>query len=332
MANVNFQKINEKYLVKLQTFFKEYTLSDYSVVYKNEEIFTNRFGLKTFKFTNSGTSALYLIFKYIIDNKIQHPKVIGPAWCHVSWINICNWLSLEYDFVDIRKETLCMDPYLLEEKLKNDHFDIIILADMAGYIGEDSFIIRELSDKYNCILIEDAANALGQKYKNINAGCIGDFSFFSFSNPKIITAGEGGAIVSSKFKLNDLFESYIYQGSWYKSGRTKLESGLNFIMSNYLTQLLTYQLDDLKEIQKSKHDLYLEHKNRWKDKLFDFPSDNEFYSPSFYLVQLTKDIVKLVLKQNIYDYKLYKDMGFLKSEIFTIAKEIEDYSIYLKNF
>jgi len=331
-VNINKQKINEKYLKRVIEFFKTHTLGDFDVIYSNEEIFRKYLNVSTFKFTNSATSALLLIFKQI--QKLLNKKnltVIGPAFTHPAWINVCNWLNLNYDFIDVSKYTTCVNPSLLASKLKNKKYDVIVFVDMLGYIGEDSFKVKEIAKENNCILVEDSAAAFAQTYKNTKAGTVGDFSIFSFSNPKLLSSGEGGAIVSKDYNLNDEFENMIFQAGWYKSYRTKLETlGLNFGMSNWITELLKYQLEDINSVLKAKHELYVKYKSIWKDKLIDFPSDLKYYSPSVYVVYTQQ--IDLFLKTKLFEYKLNRDMSFLKNVDNSVSKDLENHLLYLENY
>jgi len=247
------QRIKPKYLDQLKEFFVTHSLEDFQVIYDNEKFFVDWLNVRTFKFTNSGTSALYLILQHIkiTEGLGSELKVVGPAFSHVSWINVCEWLDIQYDFLDVKKETLSLNPNELQKMIDlGDIPSVVVMIDMGGYIGEDTLKVREICDLHNIILIEDAAHAFGQSYNGYKAGTIGDYSFFSFSNPKLLTSGEGGAIVSKHQELNIKFEELIYQGGWYRYNKEKRTQGLNFIMSNWMTELLKYQLQDIEEIQK----------------------------------------------------------------------------------
>jgi len=283
---------------------QEHPLSEFGVIYDNERYFADYLGVKTFKFVNSGTSALDLIMKRISIDRPK-PLIYGPSFCHVSWINVCEWNDFEYYFVDVKEDTLSIDPVKLKEMIVEKGVpDIVVMVDMGGYVGDDTLTVREICDSHGIILVEDAANAFGQQYKGYKAGTIGDFSFFSFSNPKLLTCGEGGAIVCNGDDFNDSFEEMIYQGGWYKYGKSRRTNGLNYIMSNWMTQLLRYQLDDIETIQKERHDQFLVYSDKFN--LFRYDSDNKYYSPSYYCYRqkgVSKRIFERMTKLEMYRYK-----------------------------
>ena len=62
-------------------------------------------------------------------------------------------------------------------------------------------ILKEIAQKNNLKLIEDAAHSLGSYYKKKHQGTLGDIGVFSFSTPKIISTGQGGMIITNNKKL-----------------------------------------------------------------------------------------------------------------------------------
>jgi len=275
------QRISEKHLFELMSFFDENVLMQPQIIWKNEEHFKNYLDVKTFKFVNSGTSALYLILNYL--NSIKNKTVIwGPAFTHISWINCANWLTMQHDFVDINEKTLSLDPDKLLEKIKTEGApDIVVMVDMAGYVGIDTIRVKLICEKYGITMIEDAAHAFGQKFDGQYSGTFGDFGFYSFSTPKLLTVGEGGGLICANEDLNDIFDESIYQGGWYKNFKTHYTKGLNFIMSNWLTELLSFQLRDIDELLKNHYDKFQIYLKKCPE-LITFESDNEYYAPSFF--------------------------------------------------
>ena len=79
--------------------------------------------------------------------------------------------------------------------------------------------IKRIAKKYNLILIEDAAHALGAKYQKVEIGNISDFTCFSFQAIKQLTTGDGGMIVCRRKK--DHF--FVQKLKWFHIDRkTKL--------------------------------------------------------------------------------------------------------------
>jgi len=129
-------------------------------------------------------------------------------------------------FADIDEKTYNIDPSKIEEKI-TDKTKAIIPVDFTGQ-PVDLDRILEIAKKYNLIVIEDAAHALGATYRGKKVGSISDMTMFSFHPVKHITSGEGGIITTNnkeyyekllqfrshgitrdKEKLNE------YHGPWY---------------------------------------------------------------------------------------------------------------------
>lgn len=324
------QKINPKYLNKLKDFFLQHSLEDFQVIYDNEDRFKEYLDVNTFKFTNSGTSALYLILDFLYKNNSDR-LIWGPAFTHISWVNVAEWIGYEYDFVDVDELTLSLSPSKLLEKLQtvNDYDtpDIVIMIDMGGYVGEDTLKVKEICKERNILLIEDAAHAFNQCYKEHKAGTIGDFGFYSFSNPKLLTCGEGGAIVSKDVNMNAAFEEAIYQGGWYRYNKQRRSNGLNFIMSNMNTELLRYQLEDIDLIMRQHKEKYLKFLKETNAQAFYFASDNQYYAPSFFATRHPKIIKTIVDTIDTLIYNRYTNLG---GHNFTIAQKLQDTLLYRK--
>lgn len=324
------QRIQPKYLAKLPKFFEEHSLEDFNVIYDNEKIFADFLDVNTFKFTNSGTSALYLILTHIknIRESSKPMMVFIPAFCHISSLTVPQWMNIDYTFVDVDEDTLSMSPDSLMDTIRAEGKpDVVLMTNMGGYTGIDTFMIKEICDRFGIIMIEDSAHAFGQKFNDCYSGTIGDFGIYSFSNPKILTAGEGGAIVCRDHDLNIKFEELIYQGCWYRNEKINYTMGLNFIMSNWLTELLKWQLEDLDEIQLTAHVKYTNLTVDYNKKFFSFPSDNEYYAPSFLAYEMPMMNKMIVDSIDTIIHNRYKNMSNDPIK-FPVAQKIQDSLVY----
>lgn len=98
-------------------------------------------------------------------------------------------------FADIDPLTYNLDPARIKENI-TDRTKAIIPVHFTGQPAELDEIIQIAREK-NLIVIEDAAHALGAKYRNKSIGSIGDMTMFSFHPVKHITTGEGGMITTN---------------------------------------------------------------------------------------------------------------------------------------
>lgn len=98
-------------------------------------------------------------------------------------------------FVDVERESLCMD----YEKMKmavTERTKAVMLVSINGRYPSDIEHIVEFCEERGIVLIEDAAQSLGSFYKEKHIGRYGKIGSFSFSAPKIITTGQGGALIT----------------------------------------------------------------------------------------------------------------------------------------
>lgn len=102
-------------------------------------------------------------------------------------------------FADIEYDYFCLDAQSIENRITNKT-KAIIIVDLFGqpYNVEE---INALADKYGLYIIEDAAQAIGSKYKDTYAGGLGHIGVFSFTQGKHITGGEGGMVVTNSSDL-----------------------------------------------------------------------------------------------------------------------------------
>ena len=150
---------------------------------------------------NSGTSALTLAYEVCevgIRSLVWTTPLtfVATAACAVR-------LGASIDFVDIDPETLNICPILLEKKLETakKHSilpDVVTVVHFAGS-PVDMEHIANLAKKYKFKIIEDASHALGSIFKDqvIGQNKFSDVTVFSFHPVKIITTGEGGAVLVS---------------------------------------------------------------------------------------------------------------------------------------
>lgn len=103
-------------------------------------------------------------------------------------------------FLDIDPDALNFTTKTLEECLKKNKIHAVIVQNTLGFPC-DIEAIQKICKKHKIILIEDLAHSVGSYYKNKKeAGLMGDFVVFSFSQDKVIDAVSGGALISKNFE------------------------------------------------------------------------------------------------------------------------------------
>jgi dTDP-4-amino-4,6-dideoxygalactose transaminase len=148
---------------------------------------------------NSGTAALQAAL-YSLDIK-KGDEVIVPSFTFVATANAVVSTGAKPVFVDIIEENYTMDPKDVENKISKRTKAII----PVHLYGNVAFIDRilEISKKYNIKVIEDSAQSLGSTLKGKHTGTFGDLGCYSMYPAKVMTAGEGGFIVTNNKKLHE---------------------------------------------------------------------------------------------------------------------------------
>lgn len=200
---------------------------------------------------NSGTSALHSTFlAYGIGNKHE---VIVPSFSFIATANSVGFVNATPIFADIEEETFGLDPKSISLKITKNT-KAIVPMDYGG-LPCKIFDIKEISDKNNLILIEDSAEALGAKINGKKVGCTADSSIFSFCGNKVLTTGEGGAVVTNDKDVYEKIKLIRSHGridvrSYFENSDDSqyISLGYNWRMSSITASLGISQLSKLDKI------------------------------------------------------------------------------------
>lgn len=164
-----------------------------------EEEIASYIGTKYALTFSSGTSALHAVL--MAHGIGKDDEVIVPSFTFIATANSPLFVGAKPVFADIEEETHGLDPADVNEKITKKTRAIM----PVHYGGCPCRIkeLREIADDNNLILIEDAAEAFGAKVENRKVGTFGESAMMSFCQNKIITTGEGGAIVTDS---RDVYE------------------------------------------------------------------------------------------------------------------------------
>ena len=206
---------------------------------------------------NSGTSALHALFlSYGIDH---NNDVIVPSFSFISTANAVLFVNAVPKFTDIEEETFGLDPKKISENITTRTKAIVPM----DYGGSPCKIteIKNIADENNLILIEDAAEALGASIKGKKVGVTADASIFSFCGNKVLTTGEGGAIVTNSKETYEKIKLIRSHGRIDKSNyfdnpeMAKYEMlGYNWRMSSITAALGIAQIHKLDKLIKMRQE------------------------------------------------------------------------------
>lgn len=148
----------------------------------------------------SGTDALLLSLDAIGVG--PGDEVILPSYTFFATCGVISRLKATPVFVDIDPKTYNIAPNLIENKTTS-RTKAIIPVHLYGQCAEMDKIM-EIADRYNLKVIEDAAQAIGAKYKDKKAGSMGDTGCLSFFPSKNLGGyGDGGMVVTSNKELSE---------------------------------------------------------------------------------------------------------------------------------
>lgn len=201
---------------------------------------------------NNGTSALHLALSLM---GIKNKEVIIPSLSFVSTAHAVVYNGGIPVFVDVDKNTLCIDPKKIEEKI-NDNTKVILPVHFAGFPSELEKI-KKMCKKNNLKLVEDASHAAGTSYKGKKIGAHGDAVCFSFHPVKNLAMPTGGAITLNGLGKK-MEEETLKVRRWcgitnrHDSVYDISELGWNFYMNEFAAAIGIVQLKKLDILNKKR--------------------------------------------------------------------------------
>ncbi|CUR50898.1 Pyridoxal phosphate-dependent aminotransferase, cell wall synthesis related [Nitrosotalea devaniterrae] len=217
-----------------------------------EDNITRFTGTKHCVVFNSGTSALHAT---LLSHKVkQGSGVAVPSFSFISTANSVLFVNARPVFVDIEKEKLGMDPEKLEHTIKKQKINAIIPVHYAGQSCKIDEIV-DIAKRKKILVIEDAAESLGTTYKKKMTGTFGDSAILSFAPNKVITTGEGGAVLTNSREIYQRLLLVRSHGRddvtnyFASSGQADYVSlGYNFRMPSAIAALGISQLKKIRKI------------------------------------------------------------------------------------
>lgn len=176
-----------------------------------EEGFAKIFGVKEAVAVSSGTDADALACAVLYDFGAKRgDEIIIPALTFVATGNAVLQAGFHPVFVDVKRETLNIDPQKIEEAITPKTRAIMPVHLMGKPAAMDE--IAAIAKKHDLYIIEDAAEAHGAEYKGKKIGSIGDMAAFSLYAAHIITTIEGGIVVTDNAQMADALRSLRNHG------------------------------------------------------------------------------------------------------------------------
>lgn len=229
-----------------------------------------------------GTAALHLAVK--LAGVKPGDKVFCSDLTFAATVNPIVYEAGEPIFIDSERETWNMDPRALEKAFKiYPGVKVVVVVHLYGTPCKMDQI-REICDKNNAVLIEDAAESLGATYKGEQTGTFGDYSCISFNGNKIITGSAGGMLLTDDVDAAKKARKWSTQSreraTWYQHE----EIGYNYRMSNVIAGVVRGQYGYLYEHISKKRNIYERYKKGLRNLPVTMnPYDSVNSSPNFWL-------------------------------------------------
>ena len=224
--------------------------SGYLVCGPTVEDFENRLaeylGVKHVVCVSSGTAALHL---GLLALGIGHgDEVIVPAFSYPASANPVTLSGARPVFIDSESGGFNLAASLIENKITCHTRAIMVVHNFGWPVNINK--VKALSAKYDIPIFEDAACALGSSIRGIKCGALGRLAAFSFHPRKILTTGEGGAIVTDDSELCRAARELRNHGQ--ALGTTDfIEPGFNYRMTEFQAAL---GISQLKRFESTLHD------------------------------------------------------------------------------
>lgn len=181
-------------------------------------------------------------------------EVIVPAFSYVATANVVELVGAKPIFVDIDPKTYNIDVNKIEDAISPRTKAIIPVHEFG--LACDIEAVMSIAKQHKLYVIEDAACALGAKFKDQHVGSFGDFGSFSLHPRKAISSGEGGILVSNNADHDKKIKILRNHGAEIISGNLCFsEIGFNYRMTDFQAALVYSQLDRLQNSIDYKNEL-----------------------------------------------------------------------------
>ena len=247
-----------------------------------EQIVCEKVGCNCAVSLATGTSALHMAVK--IAGVKRGDKVFCTDMTFGATVNPVVYEGGEPVFIDTERDTWNMSPEALERAFElYPDTKVVIVAHLYGTPAKFDEL-KEICDRNNAVMIEDAAESLGASYRGRQTGSLGKFNAISFNGNKIITGSSGGMLLTDDFHGADKVRKWSTQSRdvapWYQH----TEIGYNYRMSNVIAGVVRGQLPYLEEHIAQKKAIYERYKEGFKDLPVQMnPFDGENSEPNYWL-------------------------------------------------
>jgi perosamine synthetase len=287
-------------------------------VKKFEELFSSYLDVNHAVAVNNGTTALDLVLKAV--GVKENDEVIVPAMTYIATATAVLYQRAVPVFVDIEKETFNLNPEKIEKAISSKTKAILFI----DYGGNPAYIdeIVEVGRKKGILVIQDAAQSLGGKYKNCNLGSQTLISTMSFHMAKIMTTVEGGMVLTHDDGLAEKIRIIRNQGEDPKRKYHHIMLGTNGRMTDMQAAIGIEQFKKLENNVRRRQGIAEKYDNYFDEiadikVMKDHPELNCVNAYFFYPVLIPqRDRVASLLRERGIDTRIAYPMAVYKQDMF----------------
>ena len=240
--------------------------------------------------------------------------------------NVIKSLGYEIEFIDIDVDTMCMDAELLLDRISQDAESIGAVVFVEHNANDSVTPTIEWMCQMNGIhLVVDSAQSIGNTiYHPMRM-----FTIYSFSVPKLITTGQGGAIMTDSPKLAEIIKQIRDHGDNWRSTKIHEHIGLNLKFNDMAAALGMAQLDQLGDIIERREAVFDGYRKHIK--LVDFGLKSTWMV--IYKTDKADKIIEALRIEKIQAVKYYRPIpsnpAFADGKSYPAAEYVYDHFIYL---
>jgi perosamine synthetase len=227
----------------------------------------------------NGTAALHVAL--LVADIQPDDEVLVSTLTFIAPVNAIRYVGAWPVFIDADPAYWQMDPALVVSFLEDECVWVnhelrnkttkrrvrgILPVHILGH-PVDLDPILEIARKYDLVVIEDASEALGTRYKGRMAGALGDIACFSFNGNKLITTGGGGMVVTDNDTIARKAKYLTTQAKDDPLEYVHNEIGFNYRLTNILAAMGVAQMEQLDDFIATKHQIA----GRYQQGLGDIP-------------------------------------------------------------
>jgi perosamine synthetase len=233
-----------------------------SYIVRLENAFREKFSVKHALLTSSCTGAMHMGLRALGIE--PDDEVIVPELTWVATASVVKYLGAQPIFVDVDPHTWTIDPKSFEEAI-TQKTKAVMPVHLYGHPAKMDEVMS-IAKKYDLLVLEDAAPAVGATFDGKFCGTFGDVAAFSFQGAKMMVSGEGGILITDDDEVFENVKQFSEHGRSKDPNKTFWieELGYKYKMSNIQAALALAQFERIEDLISRKREIFCWYEDRLK--------------------------------------------------------------------